>query len=111
MIYFELRSNPMYTYRSEGAWIVRSRGIVAIILIVLILGLALNSLIIDPIRETDEVLVKTSMSPGNPALQLAPGDMNVIVVRPNIPERIRVTDILHLSGDEYTKPVSVQPFK
>jgi hypothetical protein len=88
MIYFESESeSDPYTYRSEGTWIVLSRGIVAIVLIVLILGLSLKSLIIDPIRETDEVLVKTSMSPGNPALQLAPGDVNVIVVRPNITER------------------------
>jgi hypothetical protein len=79
-----LSTKGSYTHRSEGIWIVQSRGIVAIILIVLILGLALNSLIIDPIRETDEVLVKTSMSPGIPTLQLTPSDMNVIVVRPNI---------------------------
>ena len=71
-----------FYYRSEGKWIVRSRGIVAIIFIVLILGLALNSLVIDPIYETNEVPVKTSASRGNPGILLEGFNINVIVVRP-----------------------------
>ena len=89
---WDISKRCLILYRSEGKWIVRSRGIVAIIFIVLILGLALNSLVIDPIYETNaEVPVKISMSRGNPGILLEGFDVNVIVVRPIITESLPVT--------------------
>ncbi len=87
----------VFSFRGEGKKVVLSRGMVALAFLILLLGFAFTTIIIDPLHESNEVPVRVGMSPHESRSDYA-GVTVVVVGTKTLKMKSSVTETL-LPGD------------
>jgi len=77
-------------FRREGKWLVLSRGIVALLLMIVAIAFSFSTIVLDPSSEGEQLPVKVTRSTKFPYIGWPTNDLYIFVVRLKISKMLNV---------------------